>query len=119
MKNIAEFVEKYNNLENDLNEGITISNEVAHAYLKDILNEFQPLIKVQIESANISSLTDAEFENFVEVAVNSAVSTFNKIASEYLVGDNAKIFSNAYAEEIRDMILRAAIGTVSNRLNIE
>ena len=108
MKNIAEFVEKYNNLGNDLNEGITISNEVAHVYLKDILNEFQPLIKVQIESANISSLTDAEFENFVEVAVNSAVSTFNKITSEYLVGDNAKIFSNAYAEEIRDMILRAA-----------
>ena len=117
MKNIVEFTEKYSNLENDLNEGITISNEVAHAYLKDILNEFQPLIKIQIESANISSLTDAEFENFVEVAVNTAVSTFNKITSEYLVGDNAKIFSNAYAEEVRDIILRASIGTVSTYIN--
>ena len=117
MKNIVEFVEKYNNLVNDLNKGITISNEVAHAYLKDILNEFQPLIKVQIESANISSLTDAEFENFVEVAVNTAVSTFNEIVSEYLVGDNAEIFANAYAEVVRDIILRAAIGTVSTYIN--
>lgn len=119
MKNLVEFAEKYNNLENDLNKGTVISNEVAHAYLKDILTEFQPLIKIQIESANISSLTDAEFENLVEVAVNTAVSTFNKISSEYLVGENAKIFSNAYAEEIRDMILKASIGTVTNRLSIE
>ena len=116
MKNIVEFTEKYSNLENDLNKGIVVSNEIAHAYLKDILNEFQPLIKLQVKSAHITSLTDVEFENFVEVAVNTAVSTFNKIASEYLVGDNAEIFANAYAEEVRDIILRASIGTVTNRL---
>ena len=114
MDALINFVEKYSDLEKDINEGRIISSETAHKYLKDILNEFKPLITLQIKSVDISSLNDVEFENFVEVAVNTAVNIFNKVASEYLVGTNAEIFSNAYADEVRDMI--ASIGTMTDRL---